>query len=92
LQRRWRTFFVTDCSLPVDPSRSKPAHFPVIVLNEAHLKRLLTRFLEYYHLARTHRALDNNAPVPRPVEPPELGKVIAIPQVGGLHHRYTRVA
>ena len=64
----------------------------VIVFNEAHLKRVLARYFVYYHHSRTHRALDNNAPFPRVVAPPGRGRVVAIPQVGGLHHRYTRVA
>lgn len=64
----------------------------VIVLNEAHLKRLLSGYLEYYHQSRMHQSLDGNAPIPREVEPPNLGSVIAVPQVGGLHHCYTRVA
>jgi putative transposase len=64
----------------------------VIVLNESHLKRILTSYFEYYHDSRAHMALDHNAPHPREVEPPERGKVIAIPHVGGLHHRYTRVS
>jgi len=64
----------------------------VIVLNEAHLERLLTDFLRYYHEARPHMALDDNAPIPREVEPPERGKVVATPYLGGLHHRYSRAA
>jgi putative transposase len=64
----------------------------VIVLNEAHLLRILTSYFECYHRSRTHLSLDRNAPHPRQVEPPSLGKVVAIPQVGGLHHRYTRAA
>jgi transposase InsO family protein len=64
----------------------------VIVLNEAHLMRILTAYFAYYHEARTHLSLDRNAPVPRQVEHPSEGKVIAIPQIGGLHHRYTRAA
>jgi transposase InsO family protein len=64
----------------------------VIVFSEGHLRRILTSFFAYYHEARTHLSLDRNAPVPREVEPPTMGKVIAIPQVGGLHHRYTRAA
>ena len=64
----------------------------VIVLNETHLKRLLADYLEYYHRSRTHQSLDCNAPFPRDIEPPYDGAVIAIPQVGGLHHRYTRCA
>jgi hypothetical protein len=64
----------------------------VIVLNEAHLKRLLGGYLEYYHESRTHQSLDRNAPYPRNIEPPALGPAIAIPQVGRLHHRYLRRA
>ncbi len=62
----------------------------VLVLNEQHLRRVLRSYVNYYHDARTHRSLDNNCPVPRAVEPPEMGHVIAFPQVGGLHHRYRR--
>ena len=64
----------------------------VIVLNEAHLIRILTSYFGYYHKSRTHLSLNRNAPDPREVEPVEKGRVIAIPQVGGLHHRYTRAA
>ena len=64
----------------------------VIVLGEAHLKRILTSYFEYYHHARTHLSLDRNSPIPREVEPPDDGDVIGIPLVGGLHHRYTRAA
>ncbi len=64
----------------------------VIVLNERHLKRILRSYLVYYHEARTHLSLDRNSPVPREVELPGCGKVISIPQVGGLHHRYRRAA
>ncbi len=64
----------------------------VIVINEAHLRRILTSYFTYYHEARPHLSLECNAPVPRRVEHPSEGKVIAIPQVGGLHHRYRRAA
>ena len=64
----------------------------VIVFNEAHLLRVLTSYFAYYHQSRTHLSLDRNAPIPREVEPPSRGRVIAITQVGGLHHRYTRAA
>lgn len=63
----------------------------VIVLNESHLRRILRSYLAYYHDSRTHRSLERNAPNPRPVEPPERGRVV-MPQVGGLHHRYRRAA
>ncbi len=64
----------------------------VIVLNEAHLHRILTEYFRYYHTSRPHLSLDRNSPTPRCVEPPSQGEVVAIPQVGGLHHRYTRRA
>ena len=40
----------------------------------------------------TLQGLDNDAPEPRPVQGPEEGKIVALPQVGGLHHRYERLA
>jgi putative transposase len=64
----------------------------VIVINEAHLQRILTQYFEYYHESRPHLSLDRNSPTPRRGETPDEGDVIAIPQVGGLHHRYTRRA
>jgi len=64
----------------------------VIVFNEASLYRHVKSFLAYYHESRTHLSLAKDTPEPRPVHPPELGTVVAIPQVGGLHHRYERRA
>src|SRR2546425_3140247 len=64
----------------------------VFVLGELHLRRILTRYFAYYHRARTHLSLDKDAPDGRPIEPPELGMVIQIREVGGLHHRYLRQA
>jgi hypothetical protein len=46
----------------------------------------MRRYLHYYHGARTHLALQKDAPEHRSVQPPERGKVIEIPEVGGLHH------
>ena len=64
----------------------------VIVLDERHLKRLMSDFLDYYHDSRCHLSLDKDAPTGREVQGPERGDVIVIPQVGGLHHRYARRA
>jgi putative transposase len=64
----------------------------VIVLNERHLKRLLTMYVTYYHCFRTHLSLAMDCPEPRPIHPPERGQVIAVPEVGGLHHHYERHA
>ena len=62
----------------------------VVVLGEQHLRRILREHLEYYHSSRTHLALDKDAPEPRRREATDGGKVVAVPMVGGLHHRYTR--
>ncbi len=64
----------------------------VLVLSERHLRRTLTRYFGYYHRARTHLSLDKDAPDGRPIEPPELGPIIPMSEVGGLHHRYIRRA
>jgi putative transposase len=64
----------------------------VLVLSERHLRRLLTRYFACYHRARTHLALDKEAPDERPIEPPERDLVAQLPEVGGLHHRYVRRA
>jgi len=64
----------------------------VIVLNEDHLRRTLSEFFTYYHEARAHLSLDRNSPIPRLVDPPEKGKVVAKAYLGGLHHCYTRAA
>jgi hypothetical protein len=53
---------------------------------------MLTRYFAYYHRVRTHLSLDKDAPDGRPIEPAELGPVISMSEVGGLHHRYVRRA
>ena len=60
-----------------------------IVLDERHLRRILRKYVDYYHSCRTHLSLEKDAPEPRRVESPAMGKVSAIPKVGGLHHHYT---
>ena len=57
-----------------------------------HLRRILRKYVDYYHSCRTHLSLEKDAPEPRRVESPTMGKVRAIPKVGGLHHYYTRRA
>jgi putative transposase len=64
----------------------------VSVLGERHLRRILTAYFAYYHRTRTHLSLEKDAPDGRHIEPPSLGAVLSIPEVGGLHHRYSRRA
>jgi putative transposase len=63
-------------------------HF--LILSEPHLRRLLHAYVAYYNTTRPQPSLDNNSPQPRVIEPPPCGRIIAIPQVGGLHHRDQR--
>jgi hypothetical protein len=49
-----------------------------------------TQVVMMYHRSRTHLSLAKDCPKARPVM--RLGKVIALPQVGGRHHRYQRLA
>jgi transposase InsO family protein len=64
----------------------------VIVFRESSLRRTLASYFDYYHRSRTHLSLGKDSPEPRPIQPPESGPVVAVPQVGGLHHRYERRA
>ena len=64
----------------------------VIVVNAATLQRVLTGYIAYYMQSRTHLALDKDPPISPPVLPPSVGRIVATPQVGGLHHRYDRAA
>ena len=64
----------------------------VIVLNERHLKRVISNYLDYYHRWRTHLSLEMDAPYPRPIQGPERGRIVEFPEVGGLHHHYERLA
>ena len=61
------------------------------MLSAAGLHRVLKSYIEYYTASRTHLALDKDTPLPRPVAAPAV-RVVAIPQVGGLHQRYERRA
>ncbi len=63
-----------------------------IILGEGHLRRVLGEYVRYYNESRCHRSLDDNAPLPRDVEPQTMGNVTASPVLGGLHHRYSRAA
>ena len=64
----------------------------VIVLSATGLQRIMNLYCAYYERSRTHLSLDKDAPIPRPIALPIDGRIVAIPQVGGLHHRYERHA
>jgi hypothetical protein len=62
-------------------------HF--VILNARHLKRTLDSYFGYYHESRTHLGLAKQCPFPR--QALSIGKIIAVPRLGGLHHRYERI-
>jgi putative transposase len=62
----------------------------VIVLSEESLRRTLRSYFSYYHRSRLHLSLERDSPESRSVQ--SIGRIVAFPQVGGLHHRYDRVA
>jgi putative transposase len=62
----------------------------VIVLSEESLRRTLRSYFSYYHRSRLHLSLERDSPESRSVQ--SIGKIVAFPEVGGLHHRYDRVA
>jgi putative transposase len=64
----------------------------VIAVNAVALQRVLTEYVAYYLRSRTHLALDKDAPISRPVMPPSAGRIVVTAHVGGLHHRYDRLA
>jgi putative transposase len=63
-------------------------HF--VILSANHLRRTLTKYFDYYHGSRPHLGLDKQCPFPRQVS--SIGRIIEIPHLEGLHHRYERVA
>jgi len=63
-----------------------------IVWNARGLRRVLNAYTAYYQQSRTHLSLEKDAPIPRPIAEGGDGRIVAIPQVGGLHHRYERRA
>src|SRR5713226_4512090 len=64
----------------------------MVIFNERHLRRVLSSYVDYYQGTRTHLSLDKDCPDPRPIMPRRIGKLVAIAKVGGLHHRYERLA
>jgi transposase InsO family protein len=61
----------------------------VVVLGEAHLRRILRKYAAYYNELRTHRSLDKDAPAHRAIQ--YVGRIVSAPVLGGLHHHYSRI-
>jgi len=61
----------------------------LVILGEAHLRRILGTYACYYNNVRTHRSLDKDAPAFRPIQ--RIGNIASYPILGGLHHCYVRI-
>ncbi|HEX9640864.1 MAG TPA: integrase, partial [Candidatus Krumholzibacteria bacterium] len=61
----------------------------VIIFNAGHLRRVLEQYVAYYNESRTHLGLEKDCPETRPIEAHDIGEIVALPVLGGLHHRYT---
>jgi transposase InsO family protein len=61
----------------------------LVILGEAHLRRILQTYAGYYSKIRTHRSLDKDTPAFRPVQ--RVGTITSNAILGGLHHHYVRV-
>jgi hypothetical protein len=66
----------------------------VIILNQRHLKRLMSSYVLYYHEDRTHLGLAKDTPAGRPaaIRSQAENKILSFPRLGGLHHRYAVAA
>ena len=62
----------------------------VIALDERQLLRIVRSYVAYYNKSRTHLSLGKDPPEPRAVQAADAGEIVAIREVGGLHHRYER--
>jgi len=61
----------------------------VVIFSEMHLRRILSAYAVYYNQARTHLALQKDAPLKRPIQ--RFGRIAAVPVLAGLHHQYVRI-
>src|ERR1700692_4681600 len=60
----------------------------IVIFNERHLRQVLSSYIHSYQRPRTHLSLDKDSTDSRPIQHRSVGRVVAIPKVGGLHHRY----
>ena len=65
----------------------------IIPISERHAARVLKEYAAYYNTSRTHSSLNKDSPLGRTPQTPRDGpRIVALPVLGGLHHRYERRA
>jgi hypothetical protein len=88
LQSPWQNAYVERLIVSI----RRGCQDPVFISNHAGVHRALKSYFKYCERTCMHLSLEKDAPIPRSVQPPEFGKVVEPPQLGGLHHRYERRA
>ena len=78
-----------NCNNVFEMIMMKPTFAGLVILGEAHLRRILRNYASYYNKIRTHRSLDKDAPAFRSVQ--RVGTITSYTISGGLHHHYVRV-
>jgi len=61
----------------------------IVLLGEAHLRPILTKYAAYYNELRTHQSLGKDAPIHRAIQ--HVGRIVSVSVIGGLHHHYCRI-
>jgi transposase InsO family protein len=61
----------------------------IVIFGEAHLRRILAAYTDYYNELRTHLSLSKDSPSHRALQ--WYGQLAARPILGGLHHHYCRI-
>ena len=64
----------------------------MLVLNERHLRRIVTEYVTYFNQARPHQGIDQRIPCDSPPPDQPDGEIVGVPVLGGLHHDYQRQA
>jgi hypothetical protein len=84
----WLRLALCPCHRSAGPIRRECVDH-LVVLGEAHLRRILTKYATYYNELRTHRSLNKDAPIRRAIQ--HVGRIVSAPVLGGLHHHYCRI-
>jgi hypothetical protein len=94
IYERIREAVIEDATRPLNGDvEQHRSNIRLLLLNLDYIStQFLASYFNYYHRSRTHLSLGKDTPVGRPVQPAGGGKIVAFPQVGGLHHRYERLA
>jgi len=64
----------------------------ILIINQAHLRRVMAEFVTYHNTARPHQGLEQQIPLPRPTPPASTGPVCCRTVLGGIIHDYYREA